>query len=339
MFETLSKPYVIAEIGQNHQGSITEAIKYINIYSSLGASAVKFQIRDNKVLFDDSIYNEVYNSENSFGHTYGEHREALELEKKDFINLKKCCKDNNVDLIITPFDSPSLDFCVDLKVDALKVASFDLGNLPFLEKIAITNLPIVMSTGGGSFDQICSSTNTVLSFNKDLVLLHCVSHYPCPPDKVRLGRIPELKKQFPDVTIGISDHFNGILTGPLAYLMGAMVFEKHVTFDRSLKGTDHPFSLEPDGFRRFVRDISRAKIMVSNNEPPDLGSEPVFKKLGKSLIASCLIKKDTIITNNHLDGKIYRPTIIPVRNSSNVIGKKTIRDILPGQPITLESIY
>lgn len=333
MFLSLQEPYIIAEVGQNHQGSIQEALKYVNIFSSLGANAVKFQIRDNKVLFDDSIYSQIYNSENSFGETYGEHREFLELNKEDFYQIKETCISNDTDLIITPFDLPSLEFCLQLKVDALKIASFDLGNIPFLEKMAKSGLPIVMSTGGGTFDQIRVSVEAITKFNPDLALLHCVSHYPCPPEKVRLGRIRQLIEEFPEVTIGISDHFNGILTGPLSHQMGAQVFEKHVTFDRSAKGTDHPFSLEPDGFRRFVRDIKRAKIMTQNFEPNDLGQEPVFQKLGKSLVASCFIPKDTILTSDHLDGKIFRPAVIPVRESNTVIGKIVNRDVLAGEPI------
>ena len=129
------------------------------------------------------------------------------------------------------------------------------------------------------------------------------------------------------------DHFNGILTGPLAYQLGARVFEKHVTLDRSAKGTDHPFSLEPDGFRRFVRDINRTKVMLSNYEPVDLGKEPVFAKLGKSLVALRQIEAGSIILNSDLDGKIFQPSIIPVRESHKVIGRKALVSIPVGHPI------
>ena len=151
--------------------------------------------------------------------------------------------------------------------------------------------------------------------------MHCVSHYPCPLDKVNLGKINIIKELYPNITVGLSDHFNGILTGPLAYINGARVFEKHVTFNRSNKGTDHPFSLEPDGFRKFVRDIHRTPIMMSSQIYKDIGKEPVFKKLCKSLIANKFIKAGHIINIDDLDGMIIRP-IIPVRQSPNIIGRK-----------------
>ena len=140
------------------------------------------------------------------------------------------------------------------------------------------------------------------------------------------------------MTVGLSDHFNGILTGPLAYVEGARVFEKHVTFDRSQKGTDHPFSLEPDGFRKFVRDIKRTPILLKYNSSDDLGDEPVFKKLGKSLIAKKLLKSGQQIKIDDLDGKIVRPQVIPDRESSQVIGKFIKRDIQAGEYLNYEML-
>ena len=103
-----------------------------------------------------------------------------------------------------------------------------------------------------------------------------------------------LKKQFPDVTVGLSDHFNGILSGPIAYMMGAKVFEKHVTFNRAEKGTDHSFSLEPEGFRKFTRDIHRVPKMMKPKNDSSLGKEPVFMKLGKSIVANKNLNQDAI---------------------------------------------
>ena len=287
-------------------------------------------MRSNKVLFDKSVYNSNYNSENSFGDTYGQHREALELSIDQFKQIKERCMITGVDFIVTPFDELSLENCLEIGVDAIKIASFDLGNIPFLERIAQTSLPIVMSTGGGNLDQIKASIQCITRVHSDIALLHCVSKYPCPASEVNLNTITRLNSIFPDLTIGLSDHFNGILTGPLAFMLGAKVFEKHVTFDRSLKGTDHPFSLEPDGFRKFVRDIKRTPVLLECSENKDLGSEPVFKKLGKSICASCDIPNNTLITSSMLTGKITRPGVIPVRESNCVIGSFSCRDIPKG---------
>jgi len=141
--------YVIAEVGQNHQGSLEEALRYISVFAGLGADAIKFQMRNNRILFDDLVYNDLYNSENSFGSTYGEHREALELDYSSYLALRERCSHCKVDFIVTPFDEISLSACISLEVNALKVASFDLANIPFLDKIAKTCIPVVISSGGG----------------------------------------------------------------------------------------------------------------------------------------------------------------------------------------------
>ena len=296
-------------------------------------------MRNNKILFDESTYNQIYNSENSFGSTYGEHRESLELDVHEFHQIRKCCSEYNVDLCVTPFDPPSVDACEKLGIDVYKVASFDLGNIPLLELIASKNLPVVISAGGGLIRHVEASLGCLNKINKDIALLHCVSLYPCPPEALKLNKISEYKKAFPDLTIGLSDHFNGILSGPLAYSVGARVFEKHVTFDRSSKGTDHAFSLEVDGFRRFARDINRAKEMLSQTYSESDGQEPVFKKLGKSVIAAQDIDCDTVITSMHVSGRIIRPSIVPVRDMQNVLGMRTTRKIHKGEYIDYSMLY
>ena len=331
--------YVIAEVGQNHQGSLEEALRYVSVFANFGADAIKFQMRNNRILFDNSVYNEPYNSENSFGGTYGEHREALELETSSYPALKERCSQYNVDFIITPFDETSLSTCVSLEVDALKVASFDLGNISFLDKIGNTRIPVIISSGGGTLEHIRSSIATLERYHNNIALLHCVSKYPCAANEMRLEKISLLRACFPNLVIGLSDHFNGIVTGPIGYMLGARVFEKHVTFDRSSKGTDHPFSLEPDGFRRFVRDIKRTPELLTISPQPDLGNEPVFMRLGKSIIASADLETDQVIKSEHLSGKICRPTIIPVRDSAQVIGSILKSPIRKGQYITWDDIH
>ena len=312
--------YIIAEVGQNHQGDVNKAFKYIKEFSQLGADAAKFQMRDNKFLFDNEMFDSPYFSNNAFGNTYGEHREFLELSVSELGKLRDFCKECNVDFICTPFDEPSLDSLSKLNPDAIKIASFDMGNIIFLEKVGLLNKPVILSTGGANLNQINLSIESLkLSYDK-LAVLHCVSKYPCPPDDLLLKRIPFLIEKYPDLVIGISDHFNGILSGPISYMLGARVFEKHVTFDRSLKGTDHSFSLEREGFRKFVRDIKRVPLMLKFDLPSDLGSEPVFKRLGKSVIAIRDIPKDKIITKEDLGGKIFKNPGVPIRDVNLIIG-------------------
>ena len=334
LVDTLGKkPIIIAEVGQNHQGSLKIAKEYIKEFAFRGADIIKFQSRNNKELFSKDAYEIDYNSENSFGKTYGEHREKLELNYDELKILKKECAKYKLKFMITPFDEKSLELISKVGVDIIKIASFDLGNLPFINLIAKKKKIVAISTGGGDLTEISKSIEVLLKKKIKTILLHCVSEYPCPYNKLGLENISFYKKKFPKCIIGSSDHFNGILSGPIGYLQGARVFEKHVTLNRGWKGTDHSFALEPEGFGKFVRDIHRTPFMLPVKKKTEIGKEPVFTKLGKSLIANKLIKKGNRIKINDLSGKIFQENIILVRYSHKVIGKKVKKNILKGSPI------
>lgn len=337
-FKNLKKPYFIAEVGQNHNGSMENALEFVKRFALAGANAVKFQTRDNKYLFSESKYFEPYSSENAFASTYGEHREFLELDVKELFKLRDECRKYQVDFMSTPFDEPSLNRLIDLDVDIIKIASFDLGNLPFINRIGHTLKPVVLSVGGGNVVQIKSTIDTLLRHHDDIAVLHCVSEYPTEYNRMGLNNITELKKLFPTLTIGSSDHYNGILSGPVARMMGAEVFEKHVTLNRAWKGTDQSFALEAEGFRKFVRDVDRTLDMLVQKPAELIGKEPVFKKLGKSLVASKPLVKGDILSLDNLSGKIFTEQIIPVRQSNEVIGKKVLRDFTAFEPIKFEDL-
>lgn len=326
--------FVIAEVGQNHNGDLDRAREYIRIFAHEGADAVKFQTRNNRYLFSEDAYCANYESENAFAATYGEHREKLELKPEWLPILKDDCIKHGVKFMSTPFDEPSLELLKSIDVDIIKIASFDLGNLPFIHRIAALGKPVVMSVGGGKIDQIRSSVEVLLKHHDKLAILHCVSEYPCEYNRLGLDNIEVLIREFPRCTIGSSDHFNGTLSGPVAYLKGARVFEKHVTLNRASKGTDHSFALEPEGFRKFVRDIKRVRHMLPPKPMDDLGNEKVFKKLGKSIVAYTNIKVGEKIDIDHLSGRIFNTQFIPVRESNNVIGAIANRDISKGEAIS-----
>lgn len=334
--EQISKSgFIIAEVGQNHQGDIELARKYIKIFAEAGADAVKFQTRNNKYLFSESAYNNPYTSENAFSEVYGLHREKLELNLSDLAILKKDCNDLGVKFMSTPFDEPSLDFLSELNIDILKIASFDLGNLPFINKIAQKKIPTVISIGGGKHDQIVSSVDLLKKYLDEsmISILHCVSEYPCDVNKLGLDNIVKLKLLYPEIQVGLSDHFNGTLSGPIGFMKGARVFEKHVTLNRSWKGTDHSFALEPEGFRKFVRDIRRVPLMMPEKNIQEIGLEKVFMKLGKSIVAIIDLKRGDTLTIDNLSGKIFDKQYIPVRESNTIIGHKINCDIKKGDPI------
>ncbi len=331
--EDKDEAFIIAEVGQNHQGNLDNARDFIRIFAMAGADCIKFQTRNNKYLFSQDAYEAEYASENAFAQTYGEHREKLELLPEWLPILKEDCVKYGLKFMSTPFDEPSLDLLCEVGVDLLKIASFDLGNLPFINKIAKTGKPVVMSVGGGNIEQIRSSVGILLDHHDEVAILHCVSEYPCEYDRLGLDNIKLLIREFPECVIGSSDHFNGTLSGPIAYLNGARVFEKHVTLNRAWKGTDHSFALEPEGFRKFVRDIKRVRHMMPPKPAEELGNEFVFQKLGKSLIAACDIQAGEVITLESLSGRIFRKQYLPVRESFQVLGRKARRDIAQGEPI------
>jgi sialic acid synthase len=324
---------VIAEIGQNHQGDLSIALEMIEVFSSRGATAVKFQARNNKFLFDEAVYNRSYDSENSFGPTYGAHREALELSAEDFAVIRAKCESIGVLFCVTAFDAYSVDMIAEVGVDFFKLASFDLGNLPLIKKVAETQKPVVLSTGGGRLDHITATVKFLEHLDVESCVLHCVSKYPCEPQELALRTISELKNMFPNVAIGLSDHFNGILSGPLAYMLGARVFEKHVTLNRAWRGTDHVFSLAPEAFQRFVRDIKRASLMLDGRPFDTKGDEPVFKKLGKSMVYSNDRKHGDVLQLDDVDGKICTDEGIPIRECFRYIGKRLKVGVRAGEKI------
>ena len=329
--------YIIAEIGQNHQGDFNEAKRYVEALAQCGVDAVKFQMRDNQNLFSKEKLLEPYNSPNSFGQTYGEHREFLELSFQEMLFLRDFSKELGIDFMCTPFDDNSLEKLIKINVDLIKIASFDFGNVPFIEKVIATKKHFVLSTGGVGYSFIDEFICWLTAKNANFSLLHCVSNYPCPPDSVNLGRIKYLKKRFPNLTIGLSDHFSGILTGPVGFLYGAKIFEKHVTFNRAQKGTDHSFALTIEGMKKFVRDINRVPELVGEEEPQNIGEEYVFQKLGKSIVADRKIILGENFSSENLNGLIIGHGI-PVRNSMKLIGRKSKREYEKGEAIDISEI-
>lgn len=253
--------YVIAEVGHNHQGSVDTCKKLFDAAAQFGSNCVKLQKRDNRSLYTKAYYDRSYDNENSYGATYGEHREALEFGRDEYIELKKYAEQLGVEFMSTAFDMKSVEFLEDVGVTAYKTASGDITNTPMLAEIAKLGKPMFVSTGAASMEELRLAHDTIRKHNDKLCLLHCTAGYPTPDEDLNLELIKVLIQEFPDTAIGYSGHDAGILAGVLAYMMGASVVEKHFTLNRAWKGTDHKFSLEPEGLRRQVRDLRRVDIM------------------------------------------------------------------------------
>ena len=249
--------YVVAEIGHNHQGDLEKAKALVHAARECGVDAVKFQKRDNRRLFTRVFYDSPYDNENSFGATYGAHREALELSKSDWFELSRYSREEGVAFVAAPFDEPSADFLAELGVDAFKFASGDLLNVPFLRYVAALGKPMLLSTGGGTLEDVDRAVEAIVAANEELAVLHCTASYPADVEDLNLSVIGALRERYPELVIGLSDHHNGIAMALVGYMLGARIFEKHFTLNHAWKGTDHAYSLMPDGMRRFVRDLDR----------------------------------------------------------------------------------
>ena len=279
--------YVIAEIGHNHQGSLQKARDLFREAKAAGAHAVKLQKRDNRGLYTRAAYNKSYDNENSFGPTYGEHREFLEFELDEYRVLQAYAADLGVDFFATAFDSKSADFLAALDVPAFKIASGDLKSTPLLEYVARFGKPMVISTGGALLEDVQRAYDAIMPINSQLAILQCTAGYPAAFEELDLGVIATYRQRFPDAVIGFSSHDNGIAMPIAAYMLGARVVEKHFTLNRASKGTDHAFSLEPAGLRKMVRDLDRTFKAMGDGVKKIYDSEraPIIK-MGKSLVVA-----------------------------------------------------
>lgn len=282
-----SECYVIAEIGHNHQGDVEKCKELFRKAKEAGASAVKLQKRDNRSLFTKAMYNQVYDNPNSFGETYGQHREFLEFNKDQYRELMAFAKELGITMFSTAFDIPSADFLEDLGMPAYKLASGDLKNTPLLRHVAKFKKPMIISTGGAMMEDVKHAVETILPINDKLAVLQCTAGYPPEYTELNLNVIKTFREAFPQCVIGYSGHDSGIAMSVVAYVLGARIIEKHFTLNRAMKGTDHAFSLEPVGLRKVVRDLQRAREALGDGVKKTYPSEqkPIMK-MGKKLVAA-----------------------------------------------------
>lgn len=262
--------YIIGEIGQNHNGSVDIAKLIVELVSRdvkephfdlalKPMNAVKLTKRDLKEELTESQMNMAYTSAHSFGATYGEHRDALELNDEEHFEVYKYAKSRGLDFVETLCSLGCLSLLKLFTPDYLKVASRDLTNLPLLAAMAETKIPIILSTGMAGKKELDDALATITKYHSEIGILHCVSQYPTHPNNLNLNTIKYLQKNYGDYVIGFSDHTIGISAPVVAVGMGARIIEKHITIDRNMKGTDQAGSLGPDGVYRMIRDIRVAE--------------------------------------------------------------------------------
>jgi len=327
--------YVIAEIGHNHQGSVETAQQLFVAARDCGVDAVKLQKRDNRALFTRAQYEAPYDNENSFGATYGAHREALELDRGAYAELLACAKELGLALFATAFDEASADLLAELDLPAFKIASGDLTNTPLLRHVAALGKPMVVSTGGARMEDVDRAVETVLPINPQLCLLQCTATYPAVVEELNLGVITTYRERYPDVVVGLSDHQDGIAMALVAYMLGARVMEKHFTLSHTMKGTDHAFSLMPEGMRKLVRDLKRTPAAVGDGVKRPLPSEePALRKMGKMLVAARDLEEGTTLVASDLAAKSPANGGLPPYELDRVVGRALARSLREDEPLT-----
>lgn len=343
----MSHTYLIGEIGQNHNGSVDIAKLLIDkavkpIHDELfGVSlkpwdAVKLTKRDLREELTASAMARPYDNPNSFGRTYGEHRAKLELDDEQHFELYQYAKEKRIDFVETLCAIGCLSMLKLFTPDKLKVASRDLTNLPLLEAMAETKIPMVISTGMGGEKEIDDALQVITKHHENVSILHCLSQYPSEYKNINLNSIHYLKHRYSGFQIGYSDHSIGIAVPLAAVAMGATTIEKHITLDRTMKGTDQAGSLAPDGMHRMVRDIRNLEMAfgeVKKEKSDAVASAKV--KLERSIATKLDMKAGEIITEDKIHmlspGDGYKWA-----QKKMVIGKSLKEDV-PADEVIYES--
>jgi sialic acid synthase len=328
--------YVIAEIGHNHQGDVDQAMHLIDEARRAGAHAVKTQKRDNRSLYTRDMFDKPYENENSFGPTYGEHREALEFGRAEYEELIAYANRVGVTFFATAFDMPSADFLAELDMPAYKIASADLINTPLLKHVAAIGRPTILSTGGAALEDVRRAHETFAEINPQVALLQCTAGYPAAWDELDLRVIQTYRRLFPSTVVGLSSHDNGIAMAVAAHVLGARIVEKHFTLDRVLKGTDHKFSLEPQGLRKMCRDLSRLHVALGDGHKHIYESEVApITKMAKKIVAARELPAGHVLTEDDLAFKSPGDGLPPYE-LERVVGQTLRRPLLEDDALTFE---
>jgi len=330
--------YVIAEIGHNHQGNLETAKELFRAAKECGAHAVKMQKRTNRALFTRAAYDKPYENENSYGATYGEHREALEFGWDEYRELVRYSKEIGITFFSTAFDHEAADFLREFNMPAYKIASGDLKNIPLMTYVATFQKPMIISTGGAEMEDIRRAYDAIMPINPQLAILQCTSGYPCTFEEMNLRVIQTFRREFPEAVIGLSAHDSGICIPVVGYVLGARIIEKHFTLNRAWKGTDHAFSLERPGLQKMVRDLKRARVSLGDGEKRVYDSErgPITK-MGKKLVAARDLPVGHVLTR--ADVAIKSPADgLPPYELGTIIGKVLRRPVSEDENFALDQL-
>ena len=337
-----SKVYIIAEAGINHNGSISNALRMIELAAKCGADAIKFQLFDVNYLAANSAPLAPYqNTKNKIIQNQIDLLKKYQLDKSKFLILQEKAKECKIDFLASAFDEQSQQFLIDLKVPMLKIASGEITNFSITENAAKSKLPTMISTGMASIDEIESCISKFIKLNNRIIILHCVSMYPSPLETLNLNFIKTLKTKF-NTIVGFSDHSLGITASITAVALGAKVIEKHFTLNKKWAGPDHKASLDVKELNKLVISIRDCEASLGANSKKISKEEELIKNIvRRGLYAKHDIQVGEIINRSSIS--ILRPTseILP-HDIEKILGKKARRLIVKGDPflkIDIENFY
>lgn len=331
----MSGVYFIAEIGQNHNGSYERCKELVDACIKAGVDAVKLTKRDLSEEMSNEMWEQPYVGTQSYGPTYGEHRQKLELSYEEHVSIRNYVKAHEgVDFIDTLCSPRTVDglarFC-----DQIKVASRDLSNTPLLQKISETGRPVILSTGMADTRDLMEAMS-LFPVDYPITILHCVSAYPTYERDANLKRIKQLQGIYHNLKVGYSDHTIGVLMPIVAYSLGATVIEKHVTLDKNDKGSDHKGSLEPHELELCVamlRDVEKAMHGEYTPSPSN-----VKKKLCRSLGFARDMKTGELIWEHDLN-MISPGDGLPWKERHKIIGRQVNCDVRKNDLCSLSKIH
>lgn len=329
----IKKTFIIAEAGVNHNGDIATAKKLIVAAAEAGANAVKFQTWKTELLVTETAEMATYQIENT-GQQESQFNmlKKLELSYSDFKELKDYCDQLNIQFLSTPDEETSATFLNDLQ-NIFKIGSGELTNIPFLRHVARFKKPIILSTGMGTLGEIEHALNTLTQEGQNLdqiTVLHATTQYPTPPEEVNLSAMLTIKRAFPGVSVGYSDHTLGIEVPIAAVALGATIIEKHFTLDRDMAGPDHLASLDPKQLKEMVQAIRKIEVAIGNGIKRPTASEIENKRIvRKSIVALENISEGQLLTEKNIG--IRRPgTGIPPSEWDNHINTKAQKNYVAG---------
>jgi N-acetylneuraminate synthase len=318
---------VVAEVGNNHDGSIRQAEALIDSAAEAGADAVKFQthIADAEMLV--STPTPPHFDEPRYAFT-----RRMELSLDDHRRLKAFAEARGLVFFSSPFSVEAIGLLEEVGIPAYKIASGELTNPPLLDAVAATGKPVLLSTGMSGLDDIDRAVDVLRASAVELAVLQCTSAYPCPPEKVNLRAMPALAERY-GVPVGLSDHTPGIETSLAAVALGAACIEKHFTLSRRLYGPDHHASLEPDDLQRLVQGVRQVELALGDGvKERDPALDPVRATFEKSVVSRVEIEAGTMISTEMLTTK--RPgSGIPANRLSEVVGRRAARRIAANELI------